>query len=294
MPPPSKRKGQQPEAAVASAKKHKSTPAKGTSTKKAAPPAKPVAKPVAKPTKPTAKPTKPTAKPAAKPAKPAAKPAAKPTKPAAKPAAKKASKKAAKVSSEEDEEEEEMSEEEVVVKNKSKASLFDVADSDEDEDEGEEDEGDDNDDFELVPESSTKGMFGGLLNQIGGDEDEGDEGDSDSEDFENEELPVEKASARLAKMQAQVSKDADAELQTNLQSMEKFTLPSGQELEREKMQPPDMAVLNQRIQDVLFVLQDFRTKKESDKSRTDYMALLASDLASYFGILTSYLSYIPS
>jgi len=62
-----------------------------------------------------------------------------------------------------------------------------------------------------------------------------------------------------------------------------FKLPSGQEIEQETLQAPDLTLLNQRIQDVLFTLSDFRKKKEDGRSRADYMECLARDLTTYYG-----------
>ena len=53
-----------------------------------------------------------------------------------------------------------------------------------------------------------------------------------------------------------------------------MTLPSGQEIEKEKASAPDLEILNQRIKDVVAVLNDFKNRREEGKDRQDYMAQL--------------------
>jgi ribosomal RNA methyltransferase Nop2 len=177
-----------------------------------------------------------------------------------------------------------------------------AADEDEDEDDSDDegDEGDDEGDDEESEEeefltkksNKTTGLFGGLMKQMGDESDEGDEGDfegdeegDESDDFENEDLPVEKAARRLREMQARVDEEADAEMQEGMQDMEKFTLPTDEDIEKERLMPPDMTKLHKRIQDVLNVLSDFRKNKEEGRSRVDYMTQLSSDMAHYYGYL---------
>jgi ribosomal RNA methyltransferase Nop2 len=161
---------------------------------------------------------------------------------------------------------------------------------------GEGDEGDeDEQEASILRALHKKGDFSDLVGSKGprfADEDEGDEGDEgdeeggdSSEDFENEDLPIEKAAKRLAAMEKRVEKEAQAELQTNMQEIQTFQLPSGQEIEQEKLVAPDLTLLNQRIQDVLFTLADFRKKKEPERSRIEYMERLAQDLTTYYGYL---------
>lgn len=84
-----------------------------------------------------------------------------------------------------------------------------------------------------------------------------DKEDEDDED-ENE---FEKKAKALDKAKAQEEKDAEDELQTNIAAKEKFVLPSGQEIEKEKIQPPDLALVRQRIDDIISVLAKFRENR---------------------------------
>jgi len=110
------------------------------------------------------------------------------------------------------------------------------------------------------------------------DDDDDDEGEGDDDDL----LPIEKASKKLEKKKAKEAKEADEELKTNIAETEKVTLPSGQEIEKEKASAPDLEILNQRIKDVVAVLNDFKNRREEGKDRQDYMAQLRHDLCTYY------------
>ena len=53
-----------------------------------------------------------------------------------------------------------------------------------------------------------------------------------------------------------------------------MTLPSGQEIEKEKSSAPDLEILNQRIKDVVAVLNDFKNRREEGKDRQEYTSQL--------------------
>ncbi|XP_064642182.1 uncharacterized protein LOC135496668 [Lineus longissimus] len=121
------------------------------------------------------------------------------------------------------------------------------------------------------------------------DSDAGDSDDSDDDDGEPEEnedgeelLPIEKKSKKLIKKQKKEMKMAEAEMQTNIASSEKFVLPSGQEVEKEVMAAPDLALVQQRIKDISQVLGDFKTRREEGRSRKDYLTQFRKDLCMYY------------
>ena len=64
---------------------------------------------------------------------------------------------------------------------------------------------------------------------------------------------------------------------------EKFLLPSGQEIEKEKETPLDMILVKSRIEENIAALKNFKEKKEDGKSRSEYMELLRNDLKFYYG-----------
>merc|ERR1712136_543701 len=113
--------------------------------------------------------------------------------------------------------------------------------------------------------------------------DEGDDNDGENDDDDdNDLLPVEKKAKKLEEKKKAESKGAEEEMQTNIAQMEKVTLPSGQEIEKEKAAAPDLEILNQRIKDVLYVLNKFKERREEGKDRQEYLVQLRSDLCTYY------------
>ncbi|KAL3222780.1 hypothetical protein MRX96_000664 [Rhipicephalus microplus] len=114
------------------------------------------------------------------------------------------------------------------------------------------------------------------------DEFGGSESGDDEEESDDEELPIEAASRKLQKRQEEDRKLAEEELKTNIAESDVFTLPSGQEIEKEKAEPPDLAIISERIKDVTFVLNDFANRREPDRSRSEYLEILKRDLCEYY------------
>ncbi|BFZ15609.1 hypothetical protein BsWGS_18649 [Bradybaena similaris] len=114
------------------------------------------------------------------------------------------------------------------------------------------------------------------------DDDGSEEEDSDKDGDSEEDMEVEKASKKLLKQQKVDEKLANEELMLNVKSHEKFTLPSGQEIERETTLPPDLAILDNRIAHVRHVLADFKSRREAGRSRQEYVDQLVRDLCSRF------------
>nr|SVE84291.1 EOG090X07AW [Daphnia pulex] len=106
------------------------------------------------------------------------------------------------------------------------------------------------------------------------------EGSSDDDD--EEELPIEKKSKQLKMKKEKVDEEAEAELQMNIQQSEKYTLPSGEEIEKEVLLPPDLTVLKSRIKEVIGVLSDFTIKREEGRDRVEYLEQLRKDLCTYY------------
>merc|ERR1719150_2995000 len=116
--------------------------------------------------------------------------------------------------------------------------------------------------------------------ELGSDSDEDDtDGDDDDDD---DTLKIEKDSKKLEKKQKKILAEADAEMKMNFAQTEKFTLPSGQEIEKESAQPPDLQIIQARIREVIQVLQDFKNRREEGRDRTSYLNCLKRDLCSYY------------
>ena len=216
-----------------------------------------------------------------------------------KPVSKKTKKKAASSSSsssEEEEEEEEVSDEEEEEEEeeeegkkskrgggKKKQQLFD----EEEEDDSESDLDLDDDEF------------------IGGedsDDSESESSESESEDEEDELLPIERKSRKMDAEKAKKTSESRLEqLQVNVRDEETYQLPSSSSSEssdegdddddderRKKSTSstkgiPDLTSIQQRIQEVVRVLADFKNRRAPDRSRNDYLERLTSDLATYYG-----------
>ncbi|XP_032069953.1 probable 28S rRNA (cytosine(4447)-C(5))-methyltransferase [Thamnophis elegans] len=101
------------------------------------------------------------------------------------------------------------------------------------------------------------------------------EGQDISEDDSEDETPP--SSQRIEQKE-----EKDADLQLNMEAEECFVLPSGQEIEKETAQPPDLQLIHQRIKDNMEVLQNFSSKREEGRSRQEYLSLLHQDLAAYY------------
>lgn len=149
--------------------------------------------------------------------------------------------------------------------------------------EEEEDESDDDlkDDFESDEEEE------------GVSDDDDDDGENGSDlSVDEEELEVEKRSRKLETSAARRKRDADAEaatmakaadLETNIQDVEIITLPSGQQIEAEKLAPPNLAIVQRRIRDVVRVLENFSRLRQPERARKDYLEALKRDLCTYYG-----------
>ena len=186
-------------------------------------------------------------------------------------------------SSEEEEEEEEEEKKSKKGGAKKKQQLFD-----------EEEEGDSESDIDLDDEF------------IGGGEDSDDsesesESESEDEDEEDELLPIERKSRKMDAEKAKKASEARLEqLQVNVKDEETYQLPSSSsessdgeydddDDERRKKSAsstkdiPDLTSIQQRIQEVVRVLADFKNRRAPDRSRNDYLERLTSDLATYYG-----------
>ncbi|CAG8597511.1 13001_t:CDS:10 [Acaulospora morrowiae] len=105
--------------------------------------------------------------------------------------------------------------------------------------------------------------------------------DDDSDDG-NSELDIEEKSRILDEEKKKEAELADAELQTNIERMEKFNLPNNQE-EDEQNLAPDLQVINQRIQDIVGVLNNFKKLGDENRGRSAYVEQLIKDMAVYYG-----------
>lgn len=114
---------------------------------------------------------------------------------------------------------------------------------------------------------------------------------SDEEDDDEEAgelLPIEKESAKLKQKKLKMKRDSektrdDGEpgIQLNVDSDEAFQLPTTEEMEKEMLTAPDLSTVQERIKDVVGVLQDF-SQRGGARSRQEYITVFHKDLATYY------------
>jgi len=105
---------------------------------------------------------------------------------------------------------------------------------------------------------------------------------TDEDDDDDDDMAVEKASKKLKAKQDKMFAESDAEMKMNFAETEKFTLPSGQEIEREASTAPDLQLIQSRVKDIIHVLQDFKARREEGVDRQTYMNRLKKDLCTYY------------
>lgn len=129
-----------------------------------------------------------------------------------------------------------------------------------------------------------------------GEDDENDSDDDDGDDGESEEdsdvdendsdedddlLPIEKASKKLKIKKEKDAQLAEDEFEMNIAKSDVFTLPDpDDEVDAEKALT--LQDIQQRIKDVVLVLSDFKKYRQQDRTRSEYVHLLRSDLCTYY------------
>ncbi|KAM5140748.1 28S rRNA (cytosine(4447)-C(5))-methyltransferase [Mantella aurantiaca] len=184
----------------------------------------------------------------------------------------------------EEESEEEMEEE-------SGEETFDQEESGEEEsgkkaepgDQKEEEEEESDEEESGEEEEASDGEPVGALDLSDSDDLQDDFDGSSEDDGEKEDLlPIEKAAGKQKKkIQREKEKDKDSEIQLNVDVEEHFALPSTEEMEKELSATLDLSAVQDRIKDVVGVLQDF-ANRGGERSRQEYLTVLRRDLATYY------------
>ncbi|XP_043512039.1 probable 28S rRNA (cytosine(4447)-C(5))-methyltransferase [Frieseomelitta varia] len=102
--------------------------------------------------------------------------------------------------------------------------------------------------------------------------------DTDSSDNDVDLLPIEKANKKLRKKQEEEQKLAEEEMHEMTLQQSVFTFPT----EKELAEVTNLKDVQQRIKDVIMVLSDFKKLRDVNRSRSEYMDLLRSDLCTYY------------
>ncbi|GAB0096882.1 NOP2 [Sergentomyia squamirostris] len=119
----------------------------------------------------------------------------------------------------------------------------------------------------------------GKLDDVSGESDS----DLDDDDLDDDEelLPIERASKKLKKKALVDKKLAEEELQLNIADQEMdFKLP--EEDDDESMQVKTLEEVQQRINNIMKVLANFKSHRQDGKSRQDYLDVLRKDLCLYY------------
>ncbi|KAK1123315.1 rRNA (cytosine-C5-)-methyltransferase nop2 [Melipona bicolor] len=102
--------------------------------------------------------------------------------------------------------------------------------------------------------------------------------DADSSDNDVDLLPIEKANKKLKKKQEEEQKLAEQEMHDMTLQQSVFTFPTEEEL----AEVTNLKDVQQRIKDVIMVLSDFKRLRDINRSRSEYVDLLRSDLCTYY------------
>ncbi|XP_018408689.1 PREDICTED: probable 28S rRNA (cytosine(4447)-C(5))-methyltransferase [Nanorana parkeri] len=181
-----------------------------------------------------------------------------------------------KMRKEEESEEEESEEEKFDQKKKSGEKKRREPGDQQEEESGEEESGAEEEGSDVEP--------AGALDLSDSDDLQDDFGASSEDDDDDEKglLPIEKAAGKQKKkIQREKEKEKDSEIQLNVDAEEHFTLPTTEEMESEISAPLDLTAVQDRIKDVVGVLQDF-ANRGGDRSRQEYVTVLRQDLATYY------------
>ncbi|QRW00754.1 25S rRNA (cytosine-C(5))-methyltransferase nop2 [Ceratobasidium sp. AG-Ba] len=116
-----------------------------------------------------------------------------------------------------------------------------------------------------------------------------DESDEEGSDADSEDGPITAANmeARSRKLERRAAKDAELE-RAEANHMEEteafFKLPTAEEREQEKAAGgPDVQEVQMRMAECVKVLNNFKKLAAEGRSRSEYIAQLISDIASYYG-----------
>jgi 25S rRNA (cytosine2870-C5)-methyltransferase len=154
-------------------------------------------------------------------------------------------------------------------------------------DDSSDDNSDDNDGEE---EEENKQALFVSSSEEGGESSE--EEDDESSEEEDSEMDIEREARELDEQERMEEEEADEEaaymarddaMETNIQDVEVLTLPSGQQIESEKLAIPDLAMVQRRVRDVVRVLDDFKRLREPGRSRNEYIEQLKRDICTYYG-----------
>ena len=169
------------------------------------------------------------------------------------------------------------------------------SDGEDDDDESEEDKGFTDENAKWLKKKTTPTKQKLMSSSDEEDDKDGDEFGMEEEESDEEMLEVERQSRLIDKEMEHEQEDAEIELRRTIaQQTSIFHLPTPEELEDDANRVVPPSELRARIEDVLEVLADFKTRREPDRSRSEYIERLAQDMAELFGYLQELVDYFLS
>ena len=184
---------------------------------------------------------------------------------------------------------------------KEESSDEDDSGSEDDSSEGEEEESEDGDDDQgftdqnadwLKPKQSKMKL---MDSDEDDDEDDDEFGSASEEGSDDEMLEVERQSRIIDEEMKLEQEEAESELRRTIaQQSSVYHLPTVEELEDAAYRVVPPSELRERIDDILEVLADFKTRREPGRSRSEYIERLGQDMAELFGYLQELVDYFLS
>ena len=107
--------------------------------------------------------------------------------------------------------------------------------------------------------------------------------DEEGSEEEDSELEIEKQSRMLDDEALEDEELAEEELRTNIEQREKVIFSSGQEVDAEQDMNPDLAVVQNRMQEIIRILSNFSELRDPERSRSEYTEQLLKDICLYYG-----------
>lgn len=119
--------------------------------------------------------------------------------------------------------------------------------------------------------------------------------EEDDDEMDEEELEVERQSKLIDEEMQAEQDEADAEMRRTIeQETEIFHLPTEEELNSEENRVVPPSEIRSRIESILEVLADFKSRREDNRSRSEYVDQLTSDLSELYGYLPELMEYFVS